>query len=202
LSEAVWWRDDERADEPRRSLAETWAWLEAEGLNPRYAPDGSPFLQPSRPHPDEDEEDEEEAERIYSHFFGFFKEGQIDVDWSNLTMPRRFVNRSLLERASFRNTDLSESFFCWNDVLHCDFKDADLSGCDLRQTIWDGSRFVNARLDGADLRCASFDGCDFAGASLRGALLAREQAERIALSEKQRASVEWHEDAGPEPPGG
>jgi uncharacterized protein YjbI with pentapeptide repeats len=99
----------------------------------------------------------------------FFRSGFEGSDLSNLTLPRRYVNRSGFEGASFRNTDLSQSFMCWNDFVECDFTDADLTCCDMRASVFRDCTFVRCKLVGADLCGSDFDGCDFTGADLTGA---------------------------------
>src|SRR5262249_50770594 len=120
-----------------------------------------------------------------------------DTDLSNLTMPRRMINRSGFERVSFRNTDLSQSFMCWNDFINCDFTDADLSCCDMRASIFDSCSFVRCKLIAADLRRSSFEDCDFTDADLRGAFI--ECMEDIAGTREQYRTIEITEDEGPQP---
>jgi len=126
-------------------------------------------------------------------------------NWSGLSLPRTYFGRSLAERASFVDTDLSESRMCWNDFDDCDFSGADLSGCDMRASIFRRCSFAQAVLLGADLRRSTFDGCDFTGASLAGAVAEATGSRarlRDLLNAEQRATVSWVEDAGLEPPGG
>ena len=75
----------------------------------------------------------------------FFRSRFEDADLSNLTMPRQYVNRSGFERVSFRNSDLNQSFMCWNDFVECDFSDADLACCDMRASVFRDCSFVRCR---------------------------------------------------------
>src|ERR1700682_6312820 len=115
----------------RRSLDETWAFLRADGLEMPYGEDGRPHVPPSMPSQGDDE----------PLGFSFFRGKWVEVDFSNLTLPRTFFGRSSFERVSFANTNLSESRVCWNDFDDCDFSGADLSGSDLRASIYKGCKF-------------------------------------------------------------
>jgi hypothetical protein len=136
----------------------------------------------------------------------YYKCGLANADYSNLTLPRVFFGRSFVERVNYRNTDLSQSWMCWNDFVDCDLSGADLSGCEMRSSIFRRCRFVGANLAGADLRRSSFEGCDFTGAVLRGTRADEGYADEYELTERlsveQLEAMEWHEDPGPEPPGG
>ena len=123
-------------------------------------------------------------------------------EFDNLTLPRTFFGRSEINDASFRNTDLSESYLCWNDFVDVDFTGADLSGADLRGSIYTRVRFCACSLKGADLRHSSFEDCDFQGADLSGAILSRAQKPSLALSPEQIAVIDWRWRSGPEPAGG
>jgi uncharacterized protein YjbI with pentapeptide repeats len=76
----------------------------------------------------------------------------------------------------------------------------------MRSSIFRRCRFVGAVLSKADLRRSSFEGCDFTGAILKGAkadeVYGEEYELEERLSEKQRKSMKWSEDPGPEPDGG
>ncbi|RYG75505.1 pentapeptide repeat-containing protein [bacterium] len=102
-----------------------------------------------------------------------FKEGHVDADFSNRTLPRTYMGRSLFERVSFRNTDLHGSHLCWNDFVDCDFSDAELSHADLRASIYRRCNFNNCYLVRADLRQALFEDCTFEGANLCAAKISR-----------------------------
>jgi hypothetical protein len=181
----------------RRSLEDTWRFLESTGRTMPRRPDGRPFVHAAMPNHDDEELG-----------FYFYKGGLRDddqSDLSNLTLPRTFFGRSWFIRASFANTDLSESRMCWNDFDECDFCGADLSICDMRASFFRGCKFVGAVLRGADLRRSSFEDCDFAGADLTGAVAEDEDAMGCVqdyLVEEQKAVMAWSEDEGPEPPGG
>jgi uncharacterized protein YjbI with pentapeptide repeats len=179
----------------RKSLEETWRYLEAEGENVPRDATGRPFVPARMPGHDDDE----------PLGFSYFRYRLEDADNSNLTLPRTYCGRSLLCRVSFANTDLSESRMCWNDFEGCDFSGADLSGCDLRASNFKGCKFVGAVLRGADVRWSSFENCDFAGAELDCAVAEDEDAIGCVqdyLTDEQRAVMVWTEDSGPEPPGG
>ncbi len=178
----------------RKSLEETWRYLESLHSDVPRHPDGSPAV------PDRMPTIYDEVSRL-----GFFRTGRDGTDLSCLTMPRTFFGRSLFERVSFAGTDLSGSCLCWNDFNDCDFTGADLSGCDLRASLFERCSFAGAVLRGADLRRSTFDGCSFTGAELSGAV-AEGTGSRARLREllgaEQVAAVTWVEDAGPEPAGG
>ena len=155
----------------RLSLIETWQTLEDDGYEMPRDADGAPFVPPAMPNHDDDELG-----------FSFYKEGLEDGELCDLTLPRTFFGRSLIERVAFVNTDLSQSRMCWNDFLGCDFSHADLAGADLRASRFVDCRFVGSVLRDADLRGAEFTNCDFTDADMTGATAV--------------------EDPGPEPPGG
>jgi len=125
-----------------------------------------------------------------------------ESDCENLTLPRTFFGRCEISRISFKNTDLSESTFCWNDFIEVNFTDADLSDCDLRASLYERTRFVRTNLRNADLRWSTFKESDFTGADLRGAKLSHERGEALDLSAQQRQVIDWQEKEGEEPPGG
>jgi uncharacterized protein YjbI with pentapeptide repeats len=129
----------------------------------------------------------------------FFRTYWEDADLSNLTLPRRYINRTELQRVSFRNTDLSQSFMCWNDFVDCDFTDADLACCDMRASIFRECSFVRCKLTGADLRGSLFEGCGFTNADLRGAWLDDDFPADLTVEQASLRAVacEW-----PEPRGG
>ena len=102
----------------------------------------------------------------------------------------------------FRNTDFSESTFCWNDFTNVDFTDAIITRCDFRSSIYDNVKFVRADLRGSDLRFSTFTNCDFAHAILHGAKLTKRGAKQLRLSDEQLTQVDWQRDEGPEPGGG
>jgi len=130
----------------------------------------------------------------------FFRTGWEDADLSDLTMPRQYVNRSGFERVSFRNTDLNQSFMCWNDFVDCDFTDADLACCCMRASVFHNCTFVRCRLVGADLRGSEFEDCDFTDADVTGACV--EDDVGLGLSDEQWAAVDLCEYDPPEPKGG
>jgi uncharacterized protein YjbI with pentapeptide repeats len=175
----------------RRSLAETWDMLNRDGWElPR---------------------DRRRRPRLIDHHGGwerkgdpttieFFRVGFEGADLSNLTLPRRYINRSDFQQVSFRNTDLNQSFMCWNDFIGCDFTDADLTCCDMRASVFEDCKFVRCKLAGADMRRSSFEGSDFTGADLTGALL--DVDVDIEVSDKQRFTMDVTLDEGPQPKGG
>jgi len=177
----------------RKSLEDTWRYLEAEGEETPRRPDGSPFVHDRMPNHDDEELG-----------FSYFRYRLEDADNSNLTLPRTFFGRSWFARVSFANSDLSESRMCWNEFDACDFSGADLSGCDMRASDFKGCKFVGAVLRVADLRRSSFDDCDFTGAELASAVAEDEGYEGCvheSLSPDQQAVVVLM-DEGPVPPGG
>jgi len=151
------------------------------------------------PLPDHVPQPEDEEPLGLSFFRTFVGEG---ADLSNLRIPRTFFGRSEISNASFRNTDLSESNLRWNDFIDVDFTEATLSRADLRASIYTRVNFTRADLRGADMRRAHFEGCVFDEAVMDGAILARGQVRRLALSDSQKAVVDWRDDDGPEPSGG
>ncbi|NOT41190.1 MAG: pentapeptide repeat-containing protein [Alphaproteobacteria bacterium] len=131
----------------------------------------------------------------------FFRRSVVG-DLSNLTLPRTFFGRSEIRDTRFRNTDLRESNFCWNDFVGIDFSHAVLRDCDLRASMFERVSFVEADLASADLRRSRFTNCRFDRASMEGAVLTREQGKTIALSAAQIAAVKWVDNEGEEPEGG
>ena len=143
---------------------------------------GRPFgLAPSRP-----EDDVEVAEHALA----------------NLTLPRTFFGKAEISSISFQNTDLSESTLCWNDFIEVNFTDADLSGADLRASIFRRVAFVRTNLRNTDLPRSNFKECDFTAADMAGAKLTRKRGEGIHLSDEQRKVIDWQESDGDEPLGG
>jgi BTB/POZ domain-containing protein KCTD9 len=182
-------------DTPRRPLEETWNHLDPKRQWMPRTQDGRPFVPARMPRP------HDEAPLGFS----YFRSGLEDADLSSVTLPRTFFGRSELERVNFRNTDLSQSWMCWNDFIDCDFTRADLSRCKMA-SVFTRCQFIGADLSRADLRRGSFEGCDFTGANMKGAKgdeIYGDEFELIPrLSEKQRKSMKWSEDPGPEPDGG
>jgi BTB/POZ domain-containing protein KCTD9 len=182
--------------EPRRSLEETWTHLERQGRKMPRTAKGEPFVQPRMPRP----RDEGPLG------FHYYKHHVEDADLANLTLPRTFFGRSGLHGVRYRNTDLSRSWMCWNDFIDCDFSGANLSGCQMRSSIFRRCKFVGTNLKRADLRGSTIEGCDFTHALLNGAradeFYAGEFELYQRLSEKQRKVMQWSEEPGPEPDGG
>lgn len=83
-----------------------------------------------------------------------------------------------------------------------DFRDADLSGCVMRASVFEDCDFTGAILRGADLRRSLFRRCKFAKADLTGAIGDLEEMTVPRITATQKQSMIWHEEAGPEPPGG
>jgi uncharacterized protein YjbI with pentapeptide repeats len=178
----------------RKSLEETWRYLESLGEEPHRGLDGRPYIADAMPNFDDEELQ-----------FSYYKYRLEDADHGDLTLPRSFFGLSWFIRVRFAGTDLSESRMCWNDFDGCDFSGADLSGCDMRASKFSGCKFVGAVLRGADLRRSSFEDCDFTGADLSGAVAKNADFQRCVqdfLSDEQQAVIAWSEDEGPEPPGG
>jgi uncharacterized protein YjbI with pentapeptide repeats len=178
----------------RKSLEETWRYLESQGETTPRCPDGRPFVHVAMPNHDDEELG-----------FHYFKYRLGDADNSNLTLPRTFFGRSWFIRVSFANSDLRESRMCWNEFAECDFSRADLSGCDMRASHFIGCKFAGAVLRGADLRRSYFEACDFTGADLSNAVAEDEDFQGCVqdfLSGEQWAVLAWSPDEGPEPPGG
>jgi uncharacterized protein YjbI with pentapeptide repeats len=132
----------------------------------------------------------------------FFRTWFTEKAWQNLTLPRTFVGRSEIEEMSFKNCDLSQSAFCWNDFANVDFTDCDLRECDLRASRFTKVNFVRAILRNADLRHSDFKNCDFSDADMRGAKFTRAQRRQLRLSEQQREQIDWQSSAGELPEGG
>lgn len=136
-----------------------------------------------------------------AHGISFFRT-DVEGDLSGLSLPRTFINRSGVFNCRFTDTDLSESFLCWNDFTDVDFSAARLKGTDLRGSSYTRVRFTGADLSGADLRRTSFEECDFTGAILTGAKASHLNTRGLTLSPEQKAQIEWSWLAGEEPPGG
>lgn len=180
----------------RRDWEETCALLRARDL----LSDDLGFLGPSSPRlPDRmPSPDDDDPAGITIYKSGF----EPGFDLSNLTLPRTFISRSHIESTSFANTNLSESWCCWNTFTDVDFSDADLSRSDLRCSEFENVCFARANLSGADLRGSYFKGCDFTGANLEGALLMPGQPQALGLAGEQLSRVVVTDDPGPEPGGG
>lgn len=165
----------------RRSLHETWDFLDATGMQMPRDGQGRAFVPARMPNYD----DREPLD------FSFFRCLHTDADLSNLSLPRTFFGRSSLERLDFHNTDLSESRMCWNDFLDCDFRHADLTGCDMRASIFTNCTFTGALLRRAEMRGARFAACVFTDADMAGAKLTYFQRLTLRLSPEQKANIEW-----------
>jgi uncharacterized protein YjbI with pentapeptide repeats len=179
----------------RKSLEETWRFLEAKGAALPRTADGAPHLPSRMPNIGDDS-----PVNII-----FFRTGWQGSDLSHLTLPRMFFGRSSFEKVNFSATDLSDSRVCWNEFIECDFSGADLRGCDLRATDFRQCIFRDADLTGADLRRSPFEACIFEGAKLAGAIAhKRSAAEDLVplLTKAQRAEIRWVHELGDEPPGG
>jgi BTB/POZ domain-containing protein KCTD9 len=129
----------------------------------------------------------------------FFRTKVTDDSLANLTLPRTYFGRSEISRVSFRNTDFTESSLCWNDFVDVDFSATTLAQCDLRSSQFDRVKFIGADLRVADMRRSWFNACIFDDAIMDGAVLTRAQASRMAISETQRAAIDWRDEDGPEP---
>lgn len=79
----------------------------------------------------------------------------------------------------------SAAFFC-NDFDLCDFRNADLTGADLRGSRFKRCCFDNTNLENAELRSADFVACSFDGASVRGARVGYLQSLLLEWSKEQR----------------
>lgn len=123
-------------------------------------------------------------------------------DLSDLFLPHTFFGRSEILDAKFRNTDFTESNFCWNDFIDVDFTDAVLARSDLRASGFERVRFVRADLREADLRRSSFSECSFDEARMKGASLTHDQRPSLKLSGRQAVEISWTDDEGDEPDGG
>ena len=176
----------------RKSLEETWRFLDATGMQMPRDGQGRPFVPARMPSYDDPE----------PLGFSFFRCLHSDADLSNLSLPRTFFGRSSLERVDFHNTDLSESRMCWNDFLDCDFSRADLTGCDMRASIFRNCTFAFALLHHAEMRGASFARCVFTDADMAGAKLTYIQRLTLRLSPEQKTTVEWRWRSAPQPGGG
>ena len=125
-----------------------------------------------------------------------------EVPLENLTLRHTFFGRSEVNKASFQNTDLTESNLCWNDFLGVDFAGAVLAKTDMRSSRFADVNFRAADLRGADMRRSSFERCVFDEAMLDDAVLTNDQARMILLTPEQREAIDWRNDPGEEPGGG
>lgn len=132
----------------------------------------------------------------------FFKTEVSEAVLNQLSLPRTFFGRSLIQKVSLQNADLSESNLCWNDFVDVDFRGASLRKADLRASQFRNVDFSQCDLSGSDLRQSSFENCEFAGASFVGAKVTRDGAANLGLSSAQRAEVDWQSTEGEEPAGG
>jgi BTB/POZ domain-containing protein KCTD9 len=172
---------------PRLTYEETCQELLADGFV-----DEMPSLPPRMPHRYDNE----------SFSFSLYKGGLEECELANLSLPRTFFGRSLLERCNFSNTDWSESRMCWNSFEDVDFSHSDLVSCDLRASLFKIVRFCNSNLTDADLRRSSFERCDFTGACLQGTKITHTQASELSLTDEQCQQVRWYKSPGREPAGG
>jgi BTB/POZ domain-containing protein KCTD9 len=143
-----------------------------------------------------------EADDSGPHGFQFFRTEVVGEDLSGLTLRRAYFGRSLVERTSFRNADLSESNLCWNDFIDVSFESAVLAGSDLRSSQFERTNFDHADLKRADFRHSSLRACSAVGADLTGAVMTANQARQLNLSPDQSSGIELRTDEGPEPAGG
>lgn len=178
--------------EGRRTLEETWKKLSREGYGIPAGRGGTPKLI------DHHAGTERKKDPVD---IAFFRTRWEDADLSDLTLPRRYINRSGFERVSFRNTDLNQSFLCWNDFIECDFTDADLTCCDMRASVFRDCKFVRCKLVGADVRWSGFEDCDFTDADVTGMRIGVD-SESPDLAEEQRQEADYCKDDGPEPKAG
>jgi uncharacterized protein YjbI with pentapeptide repeats len=180
----------------RRSLEESWASFKGEPGTWAPAVDGQgrPLLE------DHHAGVRREEDPVEIMFFRTAREESLLAD---LTLPRRYINRSSFTRVSFVNTDLNQSFMCWNDFIECDFTDADLTCCDMRASIFRNCSFVRCKLVGADLRRSSFENCDFTDADLTGAKKTWDQdIDNLDDLDVPDLLMDIREDDGPQPKGG
>lgn len=120
----------------------------------------------------------------------------------NLDLPRTFIGRSEVGPISFKNSNLAQSTFCWNDFQNVDFTNADLSKSDLRASVFIHVNFTNANLSNCDLRRSTFQDCDFRLAKMNGTKLTRRQSKIYDFSERQIQEIDWQEHDGDSPDGG
>ncbi|QWT19341.1 pentapeptide repeat-containing protein [Bacillus sp. NP157] len=159
---------------------------------PHHLGEEPPLLPSRMPHPNDD----------YPWGLRIFRTEVEHAELSHLTLPRTFISRSLVAKSRLDDTDLSESFLCWNDFERVSFRAAVLARCDLRASHFISVDFTDADLSESDLRHSGFAGCTFEGANLSGAILCEAQAPMLALSTLQRDSICWTKDDGAEPDGG
>jgi hypothetical protein len=174
----------------RKTVAETWAALEAQGWEMPRTAGGEPFIPPGMPNSGDE-----------NPLFGLH--GSHEIDFSGLSLPRMHFGRDLFERTSFANTDLTESRMCWDDFDDCDFTGADLTACDMRYCGFVRCKFIGTVMRRTDLRQSTFEECEFLGADLTGAIFDEDNLPFVDyLSEQQKLIVAWTPVSGPEPPGG
>ena len=89
---------------------------------------------------------------------------------ANLVTSSSSQRGSGMARVGFAGCWWAESFMCWADFVGCDFGGADLTGCDMRASLFRDCRFDGAILRGTDLRRSSFEGCSFVGADMAAAM--------------------------------
>jgi hypothetical protein len=85
----------------RKTLAETWAYLERRGAEAPRDAAGAAFVPAAKPRPGQ-----------RKRGFNYFKAALEEANLSNLTLPRSFFSRSTFEKVRFANTDLSTSWLC------------------------------------------------------------------------------------------
>lgn len=151
------------------------------------------------PHP---EDEEPVGVRFFHMNFGSVDPDEEEMLLEQLSLPRTFINRCEINGVSFQNTDLSESFICWNDLLNVNLANVDLHNSDMRSNYFRNVTFKESNLTNADLRRATFENCDFANAIMTDCKLDLVYVSFLDLSPEQRKQIDWCSDPGEEPPGG
>jgi uncharacterized protein YjbI with pentapeptide repeats len=125
-----------------------------------------------------------------------------DIDLSNLSIPRTFINRSVCKNVSFENTDAHDSNFSWNDFTDVNFSGGIFDTSDFRSSNYKNCNFTLSSLVEVDMRHANFESCNFDKATINKTILSKRQLSSMHLSQEQTDSIDLREDDGPEPNGG
>jgi uncharacterized protein YjbI with pentapeptide repeats len=127
--------------------------------------------------------------------FKFFRLQRSNKDMSNLYLPGIYIGRCELTSIRFRNADFTNSIFCWDYFIDCDFSDSNFSYADLRASIFENCCFDRCIMNKADFRHSSFYNCSFKEADVFGAISLKDEVYlKKTLSNEQLANMVWVDD--------
>jgi uncharacterized protein YjbI with pentapeptide repeats len=133
--------------------------------------------------------------------WSFFKTHVLNEDFSYSDLSKASIMRSLVENVNFSGICGHPIRLTWNDIVCCDFTDADLTGTAMGGSLIKECRFFGSYMQNLDLRTWSFcSNCTFDSADLEGALVTLKQYLFLPLSKIQRSRVRWKFRQGRLPP--